>query len=492
MNNFYLMIHTADIGFLLYFTRTLFLVVFIFYSMYKILNIHKLPIIRIVFSALLFAYISSVVKFSLSTLWSILVLFILFISFSSLFFKKSLSSSITLALLSLSINYLFLIIGIVINYLFNAVIRFSNDFVNLSLLIFIHGILAYRFFKIERFKNGFSFFTDSNLEYSDFLDLFVLNTSSIFIFIYILVTSSDIMPTNILLIICIFVSVIMFVTIKRSITLYYKHKLLVRELTETKAELDKKKKEVEELEKENLEFIKTSHSIAHKQKVLEYKLNQLSPNAEVASELDLTNDLSQLKHKLDEQQSSPLSSVDKTEIPVIDDMLQFFQSECQRTKIDFDVKVLGNIYYMTNHLISIDSLQILLADHIKDAMIAIQHSDNINRSILVKLGLIDDIYCLYVYDSGIEFDKETLLSLGSKPITTHEEDSGTGLGFMNTFDTLNKYSASLRIEEIGPACSDNYTKVIKIQFNKLNHLEIKSYRAEELRKLDIPSKFTIL
>ena len=40
-----------------------------------------------------------------------------------------------------------------------------------------------------------------------------------------------------------------------------------------------------------------------------------------------------------------------------------------------------------------------------------------------------------------------LEKLGKKPSTTHKDEGGTGMGFMNTFDTLRKCKASLTIEE---------------------------------------------
>ena len=66
--------------------------------------------------------------------------------------------------------------------------------------------------------------------------------------------------------------------------MYYKHKLLVSELNETKLELDEKNKEIASLEAENLEFSKSFHSIAHKQKSLEHKLNELMLKTEAAEE----------------------------------------------------------------------------------------------------------------------------------------------------------------------------------------------------------------
>lgn len=140
---------------------------------------------------------------------------------------------------------------------------------------------------------------------------------------------------------------------------------------------------------------------------------------------------------------------------------------------------------MVNKYISKENLEILIADHIKNAIIAIKHSNNINRNILIRLGIIDGIYSIYIYDSGIEFEIETLLNLGKKPSTTHADTGGTGMGFMNTFDSLNKYKASIIIKEYGKPCKDNYTKSIQIKFDNKNQFIICSYRAEEIKEKSV-------
>lgn len=266
----------------------------------------------------------------------------------------------------------------------------------------------------------------------------------------------------------------MFITIQRSLTLYYKHNLLVRDLNETKEELKEKNKEIEKLENDILETSKINHSISHKQRSLEYKLNELMLNTEFANELDITDKIKDVSKQLLTTSSVP--KLRKTNIIEIDDMLNFLQHECVKNNIDFDFQLNGNIFHMINTFISKENLEILLADHIKNAIIAINSSDNINKSILVRLGLIDDYYSLYVYDSGIEFEPDTLSNLGKKPITTHADNGGTGFGFMNTFDTLKKYNASLIINELNPPCSDNYTKSIVIKFDGKHEFKINSYR----------------
>lgn len=54
------------------------------------------------------------------------------------------------------------------------------------------------------------------------------------------------------------------------------------------------------------------------------------------------------------------------------------------------------------------------------------------------------------------------------------------MGFMNTFDTLRQYQASMVIQEYSEPCQDNFTKVIQIKFDKKNEFKICSYRANEI------------
>lgn len=202
--------------------------------------------------------------------------------------------------------------------------------------------------------------------------------------------------------------------------------------------------------------------------------------SEVASEIGLQDELSKISKEI--QKDETVVELTKTGILEIDDMLKYMQSECTKNKIDFQLKVSGNIHYMVNNYVDKENLEILIADHIKNAIIAIQNSSNANKSILVRLGIIDGYYSLYIYDSGIEFEIETLKNLGKKPSTTHKDTGGTGMGFMNTFETLNKFKASIIIKEYNKPVKDNFTKLITIKFDNKNEYKIYSYRAQEIRK----------
>ena len=416
----------------------------------------------------------------------VIISIVLFISMLfSIETKSKIGVSIIVTAFSLTINYIIFIVATSLSFLIVFNFNVYSDYINMIIILMIYIILSCFFIKIRRFKRGFAFL--QNKLDNEYWDMLIINISCVVLFSIILLSNYEIIKGRTLGTGFIIFTIMMFITIQKSLELYYKQRMLVKDLEETKKELEEKKAEVKELEKENLNFSKISHTIAHRQKSLEHKLEELNMNNEISSELgarieNVTKDL---------KKETPIE-LSKTGISVIDDMLSYMQSECVKNKIDFQLQLNGNIYTMTNHYIGKDELEILLADHIKDAIIAIGYADTVNKSILVRLGKIDGIYALYIYDSGIEFEIDTFMELGIKPSTTHKDNGGTGMGFMNTFDTLRKYKASLEIEEIGKPCKDNFTKVLKFRFDNKNEFKIKSYRKDEIKKKDKENKLNLI
>lgn len=430
-------------------------------------------VISIIVISIICGIVKSISDFMISIICLVFLLSIVFTKFA----KGSIGYYVAITIMSLSINYSLFILSISICYFPNQILGVKDNYISFISIVVIYFILIYLFFRIKRFRKGFCFLKEKLI--SEYFDILILNVSSIILFIVIILSNYQIKLTGNFILGFIIFSIIMFITIQKSLQLYYKQKLLIQELNETKEELDKKKQEIGELEQENLKFSKISHSIAHRQKSLEHKLNTLMMKNEIALEIDLKDRLENIAKEFQQETAVPLTKTNMTEI---DDMLAYMQAECSKNKIDFQLKVNGDIHHMTNHYIEKEKLEILLADHIKNAIIAIQYSDNINKSILVRLGMIEGIYSLYVYDSGIEFEIETLTNLGKKPSTTHADNGGTGMGFMNTFDTLKQYQASMVIEEYGKPCQTNFTKSIQIKFDKKNEFKICSYRANESKK----------
>ena len=204
---------------------------------------------------------------------------------------------------------------------------------------------------------------------------------------------------------------------------------------------------------------------------------------EASGELSI---IDQIKNMTDEystkqQEINNVSSIPKTGITEIDDMFAYMQSECNKNKIEFILKINGNIYHLINNIIARDRLVTLIGDHLRDAIIAINNSSNTYRSIMAILGMKDNTYEFRVYDTGIEFEIETLLKLGLEPATTHKDQGGTGIGFITTFETLKETKASLVIEENHPENDKDYTKCVSIKFDGKNEYKIISYRADKIK-----------
>ena len=454
-----------------------FIMLYTFYTFIKFTMIKENSLkdkVIIIFGAFLIAVLAQIIREKIGLFNSKLFMIMFFIIINMIIFKKEKLYSIVISIISFGINEALYTLAGLIAFIPNAIFRISNDYIGSFSILFIYSLLIYLVYRTKKLKYGIDFL--QNKFKNPFISLSIINICMMILFLKVFLQNAKgifemkIFSTIILLLIS-----IVFL-IKQAFDLEYKQKLLEKDLKETKEELEAKKKEVEKLEKENLEFSKTSHSLAHKQKALEYRLSQLTKIGKINEdeEKDIKKELENISQEIyKEPEEIELS---KTDIASIDNMFSYMQSECIKDNIKFELQVVGNIHYMIKNLISENELEILIADHIKDAIIAINHSDNSNRSILVRVGKMDNVYSLFIYDSGIGFTKEVLDNLGKKPITTHADTGGTGMGFMNTFDTLNKTKGSLIINEIGKPCEDNYTKVLIFKFDNVNAFKVNSYK----------------
>lgn len=474
----------ADVNVIIYILRNFTILVFTYVFYLKIINKKEKFTIKfiIIFVIAVISIISFRIKHKLGN-WYNLNFQILSLSIVLFKYKKDMGYTLIATMVSMAINNIIFASSVMLTFIPTILFRIDNDIINLVILIFIYSILLYRIFKIRRLKNGLIFLQEK-LE-NGYFSVWILDVSVVIMLITMLIAEYKYDFTLDMLLSFVIIAIVMYITIKKSLELYYKQTLLIQELKQSEDENKELKNEIKKLEEENLSFSKKSHSLAHKQKSLERKIRKLMQNTEIAEEIGINDQVEKLSQEL--YQKPQDIEIEKTGIENIDDMLNCMKEECIENNIEFELKIYGNIYQMTNNYVTKDELEILIADHVKDAIIAINHTENINRSILVRIGKIDEIYSLYIYDSGIEFEPETLEKLGKEPVTTHKESGGTGMGFMNTFDTLKKNKASLIIKEYNKPCKENYTKVIIIKFDNKNEFKIDSYRKEKL-KLSLENK----
>ena len=404
----------------------------------------------------------------------------------TIIYKFKIMYSMLISAVSISINQILFYIASTFIYFPMKLLNIENRYLAFILIALVQAILLFLFWKIKRIRNGITFL--KKWKNDEYINLLLLNASSAILFLIVIISNYQEGITSKFGVMLIIFAIVMFITIWKSLQLYYKQQMLEKVLEKTQKDLADKTEEVKKLEAENLSFSEISHSIAHRQDSLKHKLEKLSKNTEFADEISINAQIDNITKDLRKKTKIEL---EKTGIEIVDDMLDCMQAKCVENDIDFQLQINGNIYHMINNYIPKEDLEILLADHIKDAIIAINHCENINKSILVKIGKIDGIYGVYFYDSGIEFEFNTLLNLGKIPITTHKSEGGTGMGFMNTFKTLSKTKGSLEIEEIGKPSKSNFTKVLKFKFNNKNEYKIISYKGKELKEKDEENKLII-
>ena len=272
--------------------------------------------------------------------------------------------------------------------------------------------------------------------------------------------------------------------IKKSITKYYKEKMKERTVEIQQEQIKEKDETINNLESELANVLEINHKYNHRLSAMEKAVTKLGyklqANEEFAEEYaDILDSLNELSKEYKEEVASinKESKLHKTNIFSIDNLLEYMKLEAEKSKIGFELKVNFDINEIIDNKISKNRLETLLADHIKDAIIAINSSENKERKIKVSFDK-DKEYQIKFYDTGIEFEVETLLNLGLERTTTHKMTGGTGIGFMTTFETLKECKASLIIEEYN---KQEYTKAVIIKFDDKNEYRIHSYRVEEIK-----------
>lgn len=397
--------------------------------------------------------------------------------------KDKRKSIITSGIISNVIVYVVFLISLLIELIPKQILKINNQTIDMILTLLLENILIFIFINMKRIRKGISFLKDP-ME-NEYLCIIMMSISSVTIFAYCMFGSSDEYWVNNTFFVILTLFIIMIVLIQKTITLYYKQKLLAQNIEEYKAEIASKDAEIKSLSEEKYKISKLNHEFYNRQKALIHKVEEITNmNTETAEELDLSKQINDLTKEYTDK-AKEIKTLDKlpiTGITEIDDMFKYMQSECKSKNIQFNLQINGNIYHMINNKIAQNKLVTMIGDHLRDAIIAIEFSENSFKSILAILGENNGLYEFCVFDTGIEFKIDTLLKLGLEPATTHKDSGGTGIGFMTTFETMSETKASLIINEMHEMNNTDYTKSITIRFDGKNEYRIKSYRSDEIKK----------
>lgn len=346
--------------------------------------------------------------------------------------KTKYKYSVVLTFISLTITYLLYMISIAITAVSLKLVY--RDMPEDSILILLIGmcveILAINLlFKLKRFKNGIPFL--KNEEKVNNIGIIGVIFIGIVLIIYSIIPNTT--HTRYIFIGLAIEAICLFIWIKKKITIYYKQKLKEQTVADLQNEIKEKDSRINEILEENKAIATINHKYSSRIKALEEFSSKIVSKPEIVEKMktefgeDYTAFAEQIK-RISQEYSNEMkikvtkeNAIPKTGIFGIDTLLEHMSTEATKSNISLDVKINASLNYMVENIISESALETLLGDHIKDAIIAINCSNNTNRRILVVISIIDKCYEINFYDTGIEFEIDTLIKLGKEQITTHKE-----------------------------------------------------------------------
>lgn len=350
----------------------------------------------------------------------------------------------------------------------------------LSLLV-IHVltfILTFLLFKIKRFRKGFQFFQDEK-------HLGIGLTLSGVLFIFFVITNSYQIKAyyiEIIGLIGFIISAIgVYLWIRRSITAHYRDKMKLRSEEYNRQTHDENMQKLEAMRKSNEFLAKIVHRDNHLIGALNTSIDEYFNTGDKEFKDNLLRDIQTLAREradLIDKEQRESKILPSTGNLLIDGAVNGMYVKAAAHGIDFSLDVAETVDEIIGKYLSQTELQTLLCDHIKDAILAVEAKGEGNGKILVSFSVKDNNYDITVFDSGVDFEADTLSKLGKESVTTHADNGGSGIGFMTTFQTLRKAYASLIITEFEKKTP--FSKSVSFRFDGLSAFVIKSYRAEEL------------
>ena len=437
-----------------------------FYLYLKLLNLPHSKTIKIqhVIYAVTISILIYLVRENFAQ-YSIILLSLIFTLVTYLIHKQSFNTTLLSSLISLSFSYVLYILGIfcitpirliLVPFLDNnpTVYTFALFLIGL-IQIFIVKIL----FNTSRLKNGMPFLKEHGNS-----DVGAFTAISSLIAVTLFNLSSDYSPSLLILLSFVILSgILIFFWWKSKLTENYYKAAKDREINELKSK-------IAELE----EFNAIQAKIIHKDnKLIPAMLLSVNDtivetyeSADEAQRRRLTSIVSQLNDVAKERKGLVLFSETEakahysTGVPAIDTQLKFQAANAYATQTSFDVVISDKLNIIVPDIISSQDLHTLVADLLTNAVIAVKTETK--RNVMFHAHIDNDIFYIDFYDSGTPFDKEVLAKMGKERITTHGDEGGSGIGYMTTFEILDRCNGRLDIVE--DLNLELYTKKVSISF----------------------------
>ena len=431
------------------------------------------PTMKIVSAQLVYSVAISLLIVTINSLIPEMIAIVTVVSacvFNKIVSKLKWNTVIATTVIACGISYALSAMSIVLSSIIFG-FAFGADGANnksLSLLLicvfFIMWICVLGLFRIKRFKSGFPFLHDKNINLIGALIALII--SFYYTVVNIIANRTTLLDVASLLplfsiVVC---AILIIIWWRTGITKTYRDYLNSQEVEELNATIAAKDARIAEVEKSNAYLSRQIHSDNKLIPALQNAVRTLS--AEYSEELanDILDELDRVsaERKLALQQyKKATQKLPLTQITSLDITLDYMKQKACDSGIEFDVIISGNIKDMIKNHISEELLRTMTADLLENAIIATKSCET--RRILLTIGICDDCYVVQVEDSGVAFEAETLQELGKKRTTTHADEGGSGIGMMEVFEIMRDTGASLYIEKL--CDSRGFTKRVSVRFD---------------------------
>lgn len=353
----------------------------------------------------------------------------------------------------------------------------------ISAALFMY-LLSQLSFRIPRFKKGMPFLKNQHFDNSFSLLALSILLCVALVFNQKFLDTNDIEWIFLLFLLILILLLNLFIIWRNQLRQTYLNQLKERDIKRLEEELADCQATLEATREENKDLSKLIHRDNKQLASLQLAVEQfLSSSEKGEKQKQIGNTiLQELKQEtIDRQQvlSTLITpkSLPTTQISSVDHLLHYMLHRGQSYGIRLELSLSGNIHYLLENIINERDFLTLLADILENALIATKY--RAGNNVLLHMGIVESVYTIDIWDTGIPFTKETLLYFGKKQYTTHKQEGGSGIGLMSIYDLLEKYQASLHIDE--SLSEENiYTKKLSILFDTKReyHLYTKREQAE--------------
>lgn len=214
----------------LYGIKTMLMCMYMSFSNMKILNLKikkQINILLVVYVILsiMHIYISEKMNININT--TVYTLVSVSMAYA-LVYKLKITYSIVVSSISMAINQIFLCISSIIMYMILGMLKVYGEYENFIAINILQIGFLIAFWRIKRIRNGITFL--KKWKDDEYMNLLLLNISSAILFIAVILSNYQEGITSKFGVMLIIFAIVMFITIWKSLQLYYKQQMLEKVL----------------------------------------------------------------------------------------------------------------------------------------------------------------------------------------------------------------------------------------------------------------------